>query len=212
MGVVHGVLGQITGKVGGFVFSVLKGQQIIKEKVIPANPQTAKQTEVRTIFRKLIYQFKQVAQTWVQLFWNPFAIGRKTGWGNILKENLLLQDSVYDPSLLVVSKGSLEGISALAATYDTLTGTVVVTWDDTVYSNGTPGDLVAFLATLEDEEDVQFDTIGADDRSRITASLVLPLGFSATNVRIHIAAYRKNSITEVVEIISNSQSVLCTAV
>jgi len=209
--VVHGALGNIRGKAGGWTFSVLKGQQIMKEKSIPFNPQSTKQTAIRTVFRKIISEFKPVAQDWVQTLWNPFATGKETGWGNLISKNLLAMGDTWDASKLVPTYGSIDPPLDLAATYDTATGNVVVTWDDTEFGNRESDNKDNNLKTLEDDEDVQFDDIGNTDFGDGTATYSIPTGYTATNVRVWQSFRSLDPVTGEVTGVSNSATCVCTA-
>jgi len=210
---VTGMLTGIKGKVGTSVFTMWKGVQVLKTRTIPSNPQSEDQTKFRTCFSQIVAMLKPLAINTIRPLWNPFTTVRQSGWGNVLKANLDVMNGTFDESKLILSKGSLEGVENLAATYDTVTGNVVITWNDNNYTNGLSSDLVTY--TLIDDENVQFDQIVDPDtdeeKGEETDTVIAPSGLTATDLYLILTCYRVDAVSGDITMVSDSQIVNCSA-
>jgi len=212
MAKVVGVDTQIRGKLGARIYQVLNGEQIVKTFAIPSNPESSGQTAQRGVFRDIIACFKVIADGFINLLWNPFTSGNKTGWGNFISANLLSMGKVaFDATDAVLSEGSLEPIYDLAATYDTATGAIEVTFDDAITNNGHADDWISFVAVDATLKAIISKTLDAEQRNAESASLVGNLGSTATDVELFAVVHQQESSVSPIGLVSNSVHVTCTA-
>lgn len=207
-----GVFTNIRGKVGNTVFQVIKGVQIMKTLSTPANPQSSRQTAVRSVFNDLVQLFKTIAVSMIRPFWNPYTTDNKTGWGNLLSVNQsAMQSAGFDITKLVTSLGTLEGVGDLAGTYNTATGAIVVTWGGTVFTNGDIADSISFIAIHEPTKAVIGKAVASDARGDETATFNVPDGLTATDVCVFVTMSSKIIPTVDPYTVSDSQSCECIA-
>jgi hypothetical protein len=99
----------------------------------------------------------------------------------------------------------------LAATYDTATGTVAISWDDGVAVNGLPGDYVSFLVFNNDTRTFETSSYSASQRSDESDGDTIDTGLTATDLYVVAVVSAEEAGTEEVELISDAQVVQCTA-
>ena len=78
MAKVTGVYTGIKGKVGNVVYSMLNGQQIMKTRVFPFNPQSTAQQANRSRLSDLVAVVKSVAKIFIAPAWSPTTSGAQT--------------------------------------------------------------------------------------------------------------------------------------
>lgn len=115
MAIFNPTLGAIRGRIGGNVFSHNKGGDYIRIGTAPTNPQTARQTAVRSIFGTLSSQWTTTLTPAQRLAWEVYAAGHPvknslgqdveiTGLSWYIKCNAALADAgltaVTDPPIL----------------------------------------------------------------------------------------------------------------
>lgn len=119
----------ISGKVGNVQYKTVKGMQLLQTKSTPKLSRTPEQLSNRSIFSQLNSIFKPLSGSLIKDYWNPFVIGKRSGWSEILSFNLKLQDSpIFDISKLQVSRGSLPGEICTSAKYNSKLGACQVSW------------------------------------------------------------------------------------
>jgi hypothetical protein len=128
-----GLLGSLSGKLAGGVFSSWKGVQYVRQWLIPANPRTADQVAQRLLFSNLVYVGKAILGSVLQVFWDPFIKGN-SGWAHFLGVNLTAMHPTFDPTKLIVGQGTLENTAITGSTY--AGPTVTMTWSPTCLGNG----------------------------------------------------------------------------
>lgn len=85
--------GLISGKVGGWVFYVINGEQRIRELTPVTNPQTARQMEIRSINTELSRAWRDVLNEGQRTAWRQRAAGLNTKGGLLfIKQNFVLLD------------------------------------------------------------------------------------------------------------------------
>jgi len=145
MAKIYGVLGNIRGKAGGWTFSVLKGQQIMKEKSIPFNPQSTKQVAQRLVFSEIIASSRSIIKTWIKYFFSYGITRNGTSFGRFMSKNLLAMGNSFDGTKLVFGDGSLESPNVDEVAYNTVDGETEATLFTTSYGNGLDTDKLHFL-------------------------------------------------------------------
>lgn len=128
----QGILGGVSGAVGGVVGSSWKGINVIKTKPLSvANPQTAGQVAQRTKFSNSVSFAGIILATIIKPMWDRFA-SRMSGYNEFIKTNIDLFAATLPstPSSLVISKGKMAktDIATIVATH--LSASVDVTWVD----------------------------------------------------------------------------------
>lgn len=212
MAKVLGVHTNIRGKVGNEVYQVIKGVQIVKTRAFPANPQSTGQTRVRGVFTELVICFKVISEKIIRPFWNAFTTGNKTGWGNLLKQNMTAMVAVgWDITQMILSIGTLEGVGTLAGVYNAATGDLIITWDETTFTNGALTDKMSFVAIDNSTKSVVADSLCSSDRDDETDTIVLPAGLTATDISLFALLSDIEVPSTDPYIVSDSQRVECTA-
>ena len=151
------VLGEITGKVGPFVFQRHKGKRIIKIYSKPQKPPTLRQKNVKLAFGFVSHLSNVLQKSVISPIWEPLAKRKRlTGAVYFCKENVgILYDSMPQPDKLY-HKNNLPDISRLFLSlgvadpvqrierleYDRQTGEVKVFWDGRHFSTGRADDKV----------------------------------------------------------------------
>lgn len=211
MAIVHGVFAGIRGKVGNVIYQVNKGVQILKQMAYPENPQTQNQTTVRTVFGFIVAAFKNLATSWIRSLWNPFNVGNEQGWGRFIGANIDHMGTSFDGTDAILSLGSLEGVYDLAATYDTATGEVEVSWSGQVYTNGEDTDCANIAVYDSDQKLIVGIDLGSDTRVDEATSLNIEPGLTATNLEVYITMSDTEVLQEDPSTVSDSQHCTATA-
>lgn len=127
----QGILGGVSGKIGGVVGSSWKGINVIKTKPLSvANPQSAGQVAQRTKFSNTVAFAVAILSTVIKPLWDRFA-SRESGYNAFIKQNIDLFTGEYPstPADLVISNGKM---SATVIDYasQNISGAGQVTWTD----------------------------------------------------------------------------------
>lgn len=210
MAKITGALTGWKGKVGNLVFCMWKGIQVVKSRTIPVDKRSPNQLECRTVFSSVVKILRYEAIKFIRPFWNPFVTEHQSGWGNCISKNMLEQNNVFDISKLIFSSGLLEPLLNLSATYNSVTGHLIITWITSSFSNGLGSDHVSFICVLEDDEEVQFDEIDAAERDDESIDSTLPANLVASNIHIFLLTSKENPATTLLSLVSNSQHVVPT--
>jgi hypothetical protein len=120
----QGILGGVSGSVGGVVGTSWKGINVIKTKPLTvANPRTAGQVAQRTKFGNVTKFSSQILATFIKPLWDRFA-SRQSGYNAFIAENISLfeNESPADSDVIVASKGKMSSTSLSSATYVAATG------------------------------------------------------------------------------------------
>jgi len=206
-----GVFTGIRGKVGAMIFQVNKGVQIIKNYARPENPQSSGQTAVRLVFSSIVSAYKILASTWIRYMWNPFLSGNDQGWGKFIGTNLVEMDGTFAGEAGILSLGSLEGVVDLAATYDTATGAVDITYDGTILANGASTDYPQVAIYDKIGKSIITMAFDGDQREEEEISLTTHTGLTATDVYVYLTMTDAPVSPGPIGMCSNSQVCACTA-
>lgn len=180
-----GVWTGVTGKVGAQIFQMVNGIQIVKTFAIPTNPKTEDQQANRSVFSDIVERFKVLAVGFVSPFWTPFAAVGKRGWGNFIGANKLAMGKVeFKIADAVMSRGTLEGITDLEATYDTGTGEMIIAWDGSVVTNGKATDPMHFVVYDDENDQIALYALNEDTREDESATVTLHEGLTAAELHV----------------------------
>jgi len=206
VGKVTGVFTGMKGKVGNAVYAMWKGVQVIKTRVIPANPQSEAQTTNRNLFTNIISMFKGIVASLVTKFWDPFAAQYETGWSNLVGMNQAAgAGAAIDYEAIIVSHGSLPDETILTATYDDVAGGLIVTWADSGAEGSAPGDF-ALLLGYDSVGNKWIFSDGAALRSEETETITLEVGLTPANVYAYLFFFTGNFATPDITSVSNSDA------
>ena len=150
--IINGILGGVSGKVGGVVGSNWKGIPTIRAYAIPANPQSAGQTTQRNKFAAILAFLKLILTTVIQPYWDPFATGQ-SGYNVAMSVNLLGWAGSTSYEDAIVSQGSLEQETLDAAEYSA--GDVGVSWTPAGLGDGLDTD-TAVVVIVDIENNIAF--------------------------------------------------------
>lgn len=190
MGVIlNGILGGFSGKVGPVVGGKWKDVDYMRSYVKPANPNTENQQAVRGKFSQLVATARLLLSSILQPFWDPF-ISNMSGFNKFISVNYPLSTSegILQASSLV-SQGTLETLHTNTSTYNTGTGFVDTTFDDTIQGNGLATDVVVHVIYNISTGQVWIET-NSSDRTTGEASTQIPTGLTATNLIAYVFAFR----------------------
>lgn len=153
------IISEARGKVSDCVFAVWKGRPYIRQRVIPANPQTAAQTAVRESLARCVDLWQSI-ENQLKEIWNTYATGyRMSGFNKFMSQN---RADEQVPSLLQVGVPNPD--IDPAATFTPSTGAGAAGDIDCVWTGGTVGaNYYAYIlcrkATLDDFTIEENDTV-----------------------------------------------------
>lgn len=141
---INGILGTMTGKVGGMVGSTWKGINTARAYVIPANPQTVAQMDNRDRFSAIQGWASNILATIISTYWNPIAVGM-TGYNKFISVNKqALSADPFDVTVSnYVSVGSLESVKTVTGVL--AAGSVTFAWSKTCIGNGLTTDAITVV-------------------------------------------------------------------
>lgn len=164
-------------------YSAWRGVPYVRSRVIPANPQSTTQTEVRNIFAFLSETWKR-APALFQAPWSAFATGQPfTNRNEIIRRNIPALQGQADLNAFVWSPGALGGPAPLSIA--TTPAADQITVDFTVPTAPTGWTLAAAIAAAMfdgDAESIPFRDITAEEDTSAPYSVVLT---GLTDVGIH---------------------------
>ncbi len=206
---VAGILGRYTGKVGNVVGSKWKNVDTVRVYSVPANPRTVAQVAHRGKFTLCQRVAQSILQSVVKPFWDGVSPGA-SGFNVFIGTNIRLVTDVNSFDDIRITSGSWEPVAALtSATYDSATGVVDISIDDSTTSVGTPFDrlvLVAIDATNWEPADGKYTLLAYvnTDRNRDEdgGTLALPLGLTPSNIHCYAGVLNPESATR--DIMGNS--------
>ena len=179
-----GILGKASGKVAGIVAATYRGINYVREAVIPANPQSAAQTQQRTKFGRIVKIGSQILTGVINSFWDRLQVGKTlTGFNRFVQHNLNLMSTVFDPTKLVFSVGSLDILASFSGNYNNVSGVLTAEWVSTTPTSGSPTDDVIVAAYSEENEFIYFGT-GTKIRSDPNDTISMPTGLDFTKIRL----------------------------
>ena len=205
-----GVFSHIKGKIGNMIYTTWHGVQVIKTMFIPANPESAGQTEHRDIFLFIIQLGELIFDDIITVIWNPFRLKATSGWSNWLKANLLLQTgSTIDYTIFVLSQGGIYPAAVKTAVYSTGTGECGITFDSSSFNNQNDNDLVGAFVIDDVSNKTFYNPCSTCKRSDGSITVTCDTGFTAANC--HAYLFFARSIGGKIVKVSNSTYLICSA-
>jgi len=180
--------GKLTGKLGSAIGFGWKNKNAVRSYAIPANPRTEAQQAVRAVMSKLVRIAKQVLDSIIHKFWDPYATGM-SGYNFFLKSNIPDMNGQFTPASIHFSTGSLESAPLISCNYAEGTGEVEINWQTTISSNGLPTDLI--VAVIYDDANMMtyvFDT--GKKRSDTQLACTIPAYLDFNYLHGYLFAYR----------------------
>jgi hypothetical protein len=134
-----GILSNVRGAVAGVVGGVWKGQNYLRARVTPANPNTVAQQAQRTKLADCVAFAKLILGSVLQPFVDPFQ-KVMSGYNWFVKKNiaLFIETPVY--SSMTLCEGTLFAAAIDSVDHDE--GTVTAAFESTLGQNGLATDLV----------------------------------------------------------------------
>jgi hypothetical protein len=129
---INWVKGELTGKLGVIVGSHWKGHAYTKSYTPPANPNTDKQIENRSLFQKIAHIASEL-RTPLDLYTRPKPHGM-TSFNNLIKLNKPMfnkQAPKWEPLELVIMTGELTLNTISEAYFDSVNFTAQIIWNRT---------------------------------------------------------------------------------
>lgn len=149
------------------VYGNWRGVQYVRQKVIPANPQTTGQIATRSVFAWLSDVWKFAGSAF-QAPWTAAAKGNSYTDRNLLmKRNIPLLRGQTDVTAMIMSPGANGGLSAAAATATGSAGTITGDMTAPLLPNGWTVDHAEMVAILQQDPSTATDwtTYEANDNA-----------------------------------------------
>jgi hypothetical protein len=172
----QGILGGLSGSVGGVVGSSWKGKNVIKSKPVSvANPQTAGQVEQRSRMSAVVLFAQAILSIWIKPLFDRFAQGQ-SGFNAFVSRNIanFVNGTIVAYEELVMSIGNMALTSIDTVAADLSVGTVVLTWTPDTEGFHLASDFAYIIAFNVEKESVSSSNVAI--RSAGTGSCTLPAG------------------------------------
>lgn len=180
--------GKLTGKLGSAVGFGWKGINAVRSYAIPANPKTDAQKAQRLMMTRLVAIARTLLLTVCHKFWNPGA-RNMSGFNAFIKSNLDRMYPEWDPEILSLCEGGLEGIQPTSAVKADVDNTVEIEWSATIQSNGLAGDFV--VGVIYDEiTQMAFISDTHILRSAASMAITVPATLRANTIWSYVFCYR----------------------
>lgn len=161
------IISDLRGKVADAVFSVWKGRPYIRQRVIPANPQSDAQTAVRESLARCV-DLWQSFQNQVKVVWNAYYTAyRMSGFNGFMQVNRADEQT---PAILQLGRPNpdIDPATTFAAATGAAAGEIDLTWTGGTQS----ADHKAYILTRKSGEDA-FEVADADTTLFSAGSLTL---------------------------------------
>ena len=133
------LVSDIRNKIGDVVFSKWKGRGYVRRRVVPANPQTTLQTEIREAMALTVASWQSLNQT-QEDYWNAAAAERSISPYNEFVRRNVSQERTDDWQVLTPPNPDVEPIITFAGATG-ISEAIDLTW---AAGDATPGDTVYF--------------------------------------------------------------------
>ena len=192
MGKMNLLKGNWEGKVGQTVGAKWKDKSTIRTFTKPANPRTAAQQEVRTVFKDMT--------SFVALFADQIKYKSALNTAGQSVRNAIIQlnkaqisDGTFDKSTLLISKGGLQKVAGEAATESS--GKIALTWTKPTATNFTADAKLVAVAIQSASGMVEVIEAAANDESASGE-----VTFESGNVDIYVYYLDKRGSNKVASI------------
>lgn len=187
-----GILGNVTGKIGGAVATNWKGKNVVRSYAKPANPQTEAQTTQRTKFSFTVAFAQTILTSIIHKFWYNLNSGMSE-FNSFMKKNITLTDETDGITTAnFVSVGSLEGSTFDPGTVQYGAGDVFADFSTSISGNGLATDN-AVLVVYDKANNVSFISDGLRTRSDGSISVTVGTGRTTTDLIAFLFFYRGSS-------------------
>lgn len=180
---VSGILGPVSGRIGGVVGASWKGVKYLRSYVVPGASNTLAQTQQRARFAAMIIP----AKYFTTRIFNPYVdkfLTRQSGFNRYVSANIP-KAPLYLPVLNhSVTSGPLHPGSGLAAVYTTGTGSMAVTWTASLGIDGLATDVAIAWARHRVTGVVTFSADG--ERADAAATIACAAGLTATDFDVGV--------------------------
>ena len=134
------LVSDIRNKIGDVVFSKWKGRGYVRRRVVPANPKSALQIEIREAMALCVASWQSLTST-QEDFWNAAAAERSISpYNEFIRQNVS-QERTDDYQVLTPANPDVEPVITFAAATGA-SGAIDLTW---VAGDATPGDDLMFF-------------------------------------------------------------------
>ena len=198
--------GNATGQLGkAVIYFNWKGIACGRVYKKPGYRDTDAQRAQRHLFSEVLMQAQDLLGIFIKSFWKKHAI-HMSEFNAWMGKNLLSQNFPLVKNKFVMSLGSLEPVPILSCLYSSTTGSIHITYDNTVYGNGSASDLVSFCIYNDATGRWIIDTSGTL-RSASSKTITIATGQEYDNIQIYAFAYKDLNKSSFV--CSNDNSMTC---
>jgi hypothetical protein len=205
--ILNGILGPVSGKVGGVVGASWKGSAYIRSYTKPGYSRTDAQAAQRTNMQYLV----QAAKPFVGRIFNPYGdkfLNKLSGFNWCIRENMMAKKLSPTVSLLKVTQGPLYPGSITSAVRTA--NAVAVTFPATLGVDGALTDVAIAWVRNEDTNAVYFSVNGTRNSGSLTVNVTS--ADDTVDLEAGIFFIRMNAAADVVERISTNVCVEVTDV
>lgn len=189
----QGILGGVSGKVGGVVGSSWKGINVIKTKPLSvSNPKTAGQVAQRTDFSQVVGIATDNLATICKPLWDRFA-SKQSGYNAFVQKNigkLTLGLPDYTKGF-VISDGKMEPTDLTQSDFTALTRTLELAWDDDTGSGYKLGNDELYLMFVDKTNKQVISIATGTPRSDVGYASVLPASFAGVATADIMCAFKR---------------------
>ena len=173
-----GILGPVSGKIGGIVGANWKGTRYARAYVVPGASNTAAQLAQRARFAEVIIPAKYFVTRIFNPYYDKF-LSKVSGFNRYVSENIPKAPAYTAIPNHRVTSGPLFPGSGLVTTYSTATGAVSLVWDPALGIDGTADDVAIAWARHRPTGVVYF--AANEQRSTGMSAITAPAGLTATD-------------------------------
>lgn len=149
-----GILGIMTGKVGGVVGSTWKDKNTLRSyrSSIAVN-NTAKAVASKTIFAECVAKAIQINGVIGRDLWQRFEKSQ-SGYNALVAQfrSAYNRDNTFEPQMLILSKGKIEETPILSAIWNSVAKKITVTWGTATTGYQLPSDVPYIVVMSEDSK------------------------------------------------------------
>ena len=193
-----GILGIMTGKVGGVVGSTWKDKNTLRSyrSSIAVN-NTAKAVASKTIFAECVAKAIQINGVIGRDLWQRFEKSQ-SGYNALVAQfrSAYNSDNTFEPQMLILSKGKIEETRILSSALDATGKNIIITWGTATTGYQLPSD-IPYVVVMADESTVLKAYNGEDLlKKRSDGQIVITNFQHSQNFPLHVyLMFRRNDGT-----------------
>ena len=198
----QGILGGISGKIGGIVGSSWKGINVIKTKPLSvANPKTAGQVAQRNLFGNTVAFAVVILATIIKPLWDRFA-SRQSGFNAFIQANIayFVDEMPVFNTGFAISKGKMAKTDLSIQTRSLASGVYAIEWLDDTGSGYKLATDEIYLVCVNISKGLVSSSSAAAVRSDLAAEIDFPAGTELADILNLFWAFKRADGT----IVSNS--------